>query len=121
MLKKHSESPCFLAGDHTHLRELLHPANDGVHTLFSLAHATLNHGEKSLPHRLVKSSETYYILEGEGAISIDGQISSLETGDTIFVPPNARQWVQNTGLGRLAFLCIVSPPWSADDEEILGL
>jgi mannose-6-phosphate isomerase-like protein (cupin superfamily) len=109
-----------LAGDHTHLRELRHPANDDVHTLFSLAHATLNHGEKSLPHRLVNSSETYYIIEGEGAISIDGQITSVETGDTVFVPPNALQSVRNTGPGSMAFLCIVSPPWSADDELVVG-
>jgi mannose-6-phosphate isomerase-like protein (cupin superfamily) len=118
MVKKHSKPAFMLAGDLTHLRELLHPANDGVHTLFSLAHAYLKDGEKSLPHRLVKSSETYYILEGQGVISINGHISSVETGDTVFVPPNALQSVHNIGPGKLAFLCIVSPPWSAEDEVI---
>jgi mannose-6-phosphate isomerase-like protein (cupin superfamily) len=119
MVKKMTNSACFLAGDLTHLRELLHPANDNVKTLFSLAHAYLEIGEKSLPHRLTKSSETYFILEGQGEISIDGQINKFGKNDTAFVPSNALQWVRNTGDGQLVFLCIVSPPWSPDEEEVL--
>jgi mannose-6-phosphate isomerase-like protein (cupin superfamily) len=119
MVKKMANSARFLAGDLTHLRELLHPSNDNVNTLFSLAHAYLEMGEKSLPHRLTKSSETYFILEGQGEISIDGSIYKLEKNDTVFVPPNALQWVRNTGEGQLVFLCIVSPPWSPDAEEVV--
>ncbi len=120
MVKKVTDISCFLAGDLTHLREILHPANDNVNTLFSLAHAYLEIGEKSLPHRLVKSSETYFILEGQGEISMDGQVYKFEKNDIAFVPPNAFQWVQNTGECPLVFLCIVSPPWSAEDESVLG-
>ncbi len=118
MLKKFSDSICFEAGDLTHLRELLHPANDGVQTSFSLAHAYLEAGEKSLPHRLYKSSETYFILEGNGILVMDGSEFVLEPNDTFFVPPNALQSVENTGKTRLSFVCIVSPPWTPDDEVV---
>ncbi len=110
--------PCFLAGDHTHLRELLHPKSCDAETLFSLAHAYLKVGEKSLSHRLKNSSETYFILEGTGEITIEGETFSISKNDTAFVPPNAYQWVRNTGNVPLSFLCIVSPPWSAENEEV---
>ncbi len=119
MVKKIADSVCFQAGDHTWLRELLHPANTNVGTSFSLAHAYLEPGDVSLPHKLISSSETYFFLEGEGTISIDNQVHRVEKNDTVFVPANAIQSVQNLGQGRLVFLCVVSPPWSADDEEIL--
>lgn len=118
MLKKITDSTCFLAGDLTRLRELLHPANDVVQTSFSLAHAYLEVGENSLPHRLTTSSETYFILEGNGIISVDEKEFVLEGNDTFFVPPNALQSVKNTGETRLSFLCIVSPPWSPEDEVV---
>lgn len=120
MLKRFNDSNCFSAGDNTWLRELLHPVNDSIKSNFSLAHAYLEAGECSLPHRLISSSETYFILEGEGTISINDKSYPLSKFDTIYVPSNAVQSVKNTGSKRLEFLCIVSPPWSAHDEEILA-
>lgn len=58
MVIKLSDAPCFLAGDQTKLRELANPSNTNVETRFSLAHAYLDKGEQSLPHKLVSSSET---------------------------------------------------------------
>lgn len=120
MVKKLANSECFRAGDSTWLREILHPANDNVEIGFSLAHAYLEAGESSLPHKLVTSSETYYFLEGSGSIVVEGQILRIGRGDTIFVPADATQSVLNTGSERLVFLCIVSPPWTSSDEEIVG-
>lgn len=55
-----------IAGDKTVLRELLHPdkISDAAFR-YSLAHATVRVGESSIPHAL-KTSEVYYILDGEG-------------------------------------------------------
>ncbi len=118
MIKKLAESPCFEAGDKTHLREILHPTNDGLDTNFSIAHAYLEVGEFSLPHRLIKSSETYHILSGQGEIWVDGTPVTVAVGDTYYIAPNQLQSVRNTGQECLAFLCIVSPPWTADDEIV---
>lgn len=119
MVLKLTDSPCFEAGDRTLLRELLHPAKINVGTTFSMAHAYLKPGTASLPHRLKSSSETYFFLKGKGEISIDGVLHQVDENDTVFVPANAVQFVRNVGNNDLVFLCVVSPPWAAEDEEIL--
>lgn len=115
--KKLKEIPKILAGDLTHLREVLHPKNDGLPINFSLAHAFLEVGENSLPHTL-SHSETYYILNGSGEISLDNQVYLIKAGDMIYVPEYVEQFVKNTGTIELSFLCIVSPPWSPESEII---
>lgn len=115
--KKLKDIPEFLAGDHTHLKEVLHPSNDQLRLGFSLAHAYLLEGEQSLPHRLLHS-ETYYFLEGEGEIYVNDKKQDIEKGDIVYVPPHADQYVKNIGTTTLSFLCIVSPPWTPDSEIV---
>lgn len=117
LIKQSKEVPEFLAGDHTILKEILHPNNDAVAINYSLAQARIEVGKASLPHRL-KGSETYYILEGEGEMSIEGDIKHIKKGNIIFVPPNAEQFVRNIGQVDLVFLCIVEPYWREEDEEV---
>jgi len=50
----------FIAGDHTRLRELLHPDKQPLNLRYSLAHAWVDVGETSTPHAL-KTAEVYYI------------------------------------------------------------
>jgi len=40
-------------------------------------------------------------------------------GQVIYVPPEARQRIRNTGEDELGFICIVDPAWRPEDEEIL--
>lgn len=120
MLKKSiSKMNAFEAGDKTWLIEVLHPANDEVDTGFSLAHASLEAGESSLPHILNQCSETYYFLKGHGKIVVNQELETIKAGDIIFVPKGANQYVENDGTEQLEFLCIVSPAWYAEQEEIL--
>ena len=108
----------FVAGDGTHLREILSPATTPIEARYSLAHAVVKPGTASLPHRL-KTSEVYYILQGTGEVQVDGESAPVSPGMSIYIPPNAVQWISNTGKTDLAFLCIVDPAWQAEDEEIL--
>ncbi len=109
----------FIAGDNTILRELLHGKRESLKLHWSLAHATLKPGKKSLLHRLKKSSEIYYILEGEGIMHIDGESEKVQKHQLIYIPPNSKQYIENTGKNELKFLCIVDPAWRKEDEEIL--
>jgi mannose-6-phosphate isomerase-like protein (cupin superfamily) len=111
--------PEFIAGDKTVLREVLHPGKMPVEVRYSLAHATVRPGERSLPHRL-RTSEVYYILEGSGLMVIDGEEREVGPGSTVYIPPGAEQHIRNTGAGDLKFLCIVDPAWRAEDEEVTG-
>ena len=117
---KRTLSDCreFLAGDHTILRELLHPAKDPVKVGYSLAHGKLAAGRRSKWHAL-SSSEVYYFLAGRGAFSIDGTTVSVEPGSVIYVPAGAKQSLENTGTGEVEFLCLVDPAWRLEDERVL--
>lgn len=117
-IKKLHECKEFLAGDKTVLRELLHPEKEDLQLRYSLAHATLKTGEISTPHRL-KTSEVYYILEGEGEMHIDIESEKVFSGDTIYIPPYSKQYIKNTGKTLLRFICIVDPAWKKEDEEVM--
>ncbi len=109
----------FIAGDKTILRELLHPQKiTNVAFRYSLAHATVKAGESSTSHAL-KTSEVYYILEGEGEMHIGDESAMVHAGQAVVIPPNARQYIRNVSRGALKFLCIVDPAWRVEDEEIM--
>ena len=112
--------PQFVAGDETLLREVLHPDHDPVPLPYSLAHASLGVGKRSIPHRL-RGSEVYYFLQGQGEVHIDAGSEGVRAGQIVYVPPGATQFVVNTGDEELAFLCIVHPAWREDDEEVDAL
>ena len=107
----------FIAGDGTILREVLHPEKADIMLRYSLAHATVKPGQESVPHRL-RTSEVYYILEGTGDMYIDGEWAHVVAGQTVYIPPDAVQYIRNTGPDDLKFLCIVDPAWRVEDEEV---
>ena len=114
-LKKCDE---IIAGDNTTLRELLNPFKENIITTYSLAHAKVKSGETTYTHRL-KSSEVYYMLEGNGEIYIDNEKEKVYAGNVIYIPQNSIQKIKNNGKNDLVFLCIVDPAWKSKDEELL--
>ncbi len=118
IVKNTNDIPAFLAGDHTYIKEVLHPKNDAVDIQYSLAHASLPINTTSLPHQL-KSSEVYYILKGIGKVFINSETKNVKIGDMVFIPPYATQSIQNTGDEPLEFLCVVHPEWRENEEIIL--
>ena len=112
-----SECPEFLAGDHTLLREILHPAKHRLKLNYSLAYGTLRPALRSKWHVLT-SSEVYYFLAGEGQFTIDNEVTRVEAGITVYVPPGGRQSLENTGSANIEFLCLVDPAWRAEDERV---
>jgi mannose-6-phosphate isomerase-like protein (cupin superfamily) len=107
----------FLAGDHTILRELLHPARGPVMIGYSLAHGRLEPGARSKRHRLT-SSEVYYFLAGRGLFRSGSKTSIVEVGTAVYVPPGSEQSLENTGDAPIEFLCFVDPAWRPEDEEV---
>ncbi|MDH5639693.1 MAG: cupin domain-containing protein [Nitrospira sp.] len=108
----------FLAGDHTVLRELLHPAKETVSLGYSLAHGKLAAGHRSNRHALT-SSEVYYFIAGQGRLIIDSETCSVEAGSVVYVPPGGTQSLENTGTTDIEFLCLVDPAWRIEDETVL--
>ncbi len=109
----------FIAGDNSRLRELLHPDKADIAIRYSLAHAVIKPGSASTPHML-RTSEVYYILEGEGIMHINEESARVSPGQAVYIPSHARQYIKNTGSSDLIFLCIVDPAWRREDEEVFA-
>ncbi|MBU2236343.1 cupin domain-containing protein [Patescibacteria group bacterium] len=107
-----------IAGDATILRELFNPNKDDLKLRYSLAHAVVKVGEQSKQH-ILKTSEVYYILEGTGEMHINEKSEKVHSGQAVYIPPNAEQYIKNTGKVDLKFLCIVDPAWKPEDEEVI--
>lgn len=112
------DCPEFIAGDNCVLREILHPDKADLALRYSLAHAVVKPGDTTWEHRL-RTSEVYYIMEGEGVMHINGESSPVRPGSTVYIPPMARQCITNSGKSDLRFICIVDPAWRKEDEEVL--
>lgn len=113
----HKDCPEFLAGDATHLREILHPDKMDIALRYSLAHAVVKPGETSFKHALT-TSEIYIILDGKGRMVIDNETQEVSKGHVVYIPPNAVQCIENIGTEDLIFYCIVDPAWREEDEIV---
>lgn len=118
-IKHLADCPEFVAGDNSHLREILNPRKENLAINYSLAWASVKPGERTVPHRL-EVGEVYYILNGVGEVHIDNEQKSIQKSDTFFIPQDAVQFVENTGEENLEFLCIVEPAWQPEIEHILN-
>ncbi len=117
-LRKNSEIDSRDGNEGTKIKQYFHPHNTLNGINYSLAQFTLEPGKKSKLHK-IKSSEIYYILEGSGNLMIDGELYFLQKDDSAYVPPNSKQFIENSGKENLKFLCIVEPAWKANDEILL--
>lgn len=116
-VRKFKDLKEFTAGDHSILREYFNALKDEMELNYSLAHARVVVGKTSTKHTL-KSSEVYFILEGKGLMFVDKEKREVEKGDVVYIPPNAVQWIKNTGKKQLEILCIVEPSWKKEDETV---
>ena len=117
-LRKNSEIDSIQGNEGTEIKQYFHPHNLTNKINYSLAQFTLEPGKKSRLHK-IRSSEIYYILEGNGNLNVDEDTYHLEKDDSVFVPPNSKQFIENTGEGNFRFLCIVEPAWKVTDEILL--
>ena len=117
-LKKNSEIESMQGSEGTKIKQYFHPYNTSNGINYSIAQFTLEPGKKSKLHK-IKSSEIYYILEGRASLKIDDETYKMKKDDSVYVPPNSKQFIENKGSTDLRFLCIVEPAWKANDETLL--
>jgi mannose-6-phosphate isomerase-like protein (cupin superfamily) len=116
-VKRLVQCPAIVANDLTELRELLHPDHDGIPLGYSLAHAVIKPGQRSIRHHLEGASEVYYLLQGRGTMHIGEEAREVSAGDALLIPPGAVQFLENTGPEDLVFLAIVEPAWKAEIDH----
>lgn len=57
--------------------------------------------------------QVYYVLEGEGLLTLNEEKHLMRPHDYVYVPPGVRHSFTNTGLAGLVFLVMTTP---AQDE-----
>ncbi len=117
-IKKLQDIDIVDGGEGTKIRQIFHPHNTLSGIRFSISHSLIEPGKKSTLHKM-KTAEVYYILEGEGVLNVNDDVINVSKDQAIYISPNSKQYIENTGKNDLKFLCIVDPAWRKEDEEIL--
>ena len=60
-------------------------------------------------HKHLKQEQIYHVLEGEGAMEIEGRKTIVRRHDVIFIPPGVRHSIRNDGLTDLTFIVVTTP------------
>jgi len=76
--------------------------------LVEIAHDARAHYHKG-------QTETYYFLEGEGQMELDGKLYNVKPGMALMIRPGTRHRAV-VGKTPMKILNIVVPPFDADDE-----
>jgi quercetin dioxygenase-like cupin family protein len=94
-------------------KALVDPANTGTSRIdFRISrYAPAAYVEE---HVHAVQEQIYYVLEGEGVLTTDGERHLMRPHDYMYVPPGVRHGFSNTGTGGLVFLVVTTP---AEDRE----
>jgi quercetin dioxygenase-like cupin family protein len=84
---------------------LLVGKDDGAPT-FAMRHFTLE-SEGCTPLHQHDWEHEVLVLAGKGALECGGELTSISSGDSIYVPANDLHQFRNTGTVPLEFICIV--------------
>jgi mannose-6-phosphate isomerase-like protein (cupin superfamily) len=106
-----------VGAEDTQIKQVFHPHNTMLGIRYSIVQCKVDSGKKSKPHKL-KSSEVYFITNGEGVLHIDDESCQVKKNQAVYVPPYSTQFIENVGKTSLEFLCIVDPAWRQEDEIV---
>ena len=115
IIKKIDNIEAITGHEGTQIRQIFSPTDTNNSIRYSVAHCTINPGNSSKPHTM-KTSETYYIIQGNGIMHIGNEQRYVEQNEAIFIPPMSKQFLENNGNVDLIVLCIVDPAWRQEDE-----
>jgi mannose-6-phosphate isomerase-like protein (cupin superfamily) len=118
LVKSFKDLPTLMAEDGAEIREVLHPKNDPIGKHLSLAHATVEKGQETKNH-ILEIVEIYYILSGEGVMTVNQEQRKVKKNDAIYVYPGSEQRIKNVGEVPLRFLVICAPPFSEDKSRVI--
>lgn len=99
---------------------ILEAANHPDDPLVSIARVRVEPGVTTQWHYLRETWERYLIIAGEGIAEIGGLVpAQVSAGDVVFIPPDTRQRIGNTGKQDLVFYAICSPRFTPECYQSL--
>ncbi len=108
----------FITKDGSEIRELLAYRNSCIRNQ-SLAEARVAPGQTIAAHYHRRTEEIYYILRGQGQMTIGDESQAVGPGDAIAIPPGAVHQIVNIGNELLVFLCACAPAYDDDDTVLV--
>ena len=112
------EVPAFVTKDGSEIRELLAYRNSSI-AHQSLAEARVMPGQSTAPHYHRLTEEIYYILSGQGLMTVGEEDRTVVAGDAIAIPPGAVHTITNVGEEVLTFLCCCAPAYEHEDTVLV--
>lgn len=95
-------------------KALVGPENSGSSRIdFRISRYAPNAYVQEHVHKI--QEQIYYVLEGEGILTLNDARHLMRPQDYVYVPPGVRHSFTNTGLAGLVFLVVTTP---ADDEPL---
>lgn len=79
-------------------------------TAFGINHIHLAPGGLGKEHdeSATGQEEVYFVLEGDGAMAVDGDVVALEPNTYVFVPPGTTRQVR-AGENGISYICVGAP------------
>lgn len=94
-------------------KALVDPGNSGSARIdFRISHYAPAAFVQEHVHKV--QEQIYYVLEGEGLLTLDAERHVMRPHDYVYVPPGIAHSFTNAGLGGLVFLVVTTP---ATDED----
>ena len=86
----------YITNDGCDIYEVLYPKNDNIQIPYSCALAKVKPNSQTKQHFLIHS-EIYYILDGQGVVTIDAEFAKVDRGVLVYIPPQSIQSIRNAG------------------------
>lgn len=87
-------------------------------TQCSLAEETLQPGCSVTPHHHRDLEEIYYVLSGEGLMSVGSERCRVAAGDAVYIPRGERHTLENTGTEPIRLIVVCGPAFYYEDQII---
>jgi mannose-6-phosphate isomerase len=65
-----------------------------------------------------RRSEHWFVVEGQGVVTLDGVQKGVRQGDAVDVPMGAAHRISNTGPGRLVFVEVQHGDYFGEDDIV---
>ncbi len=87
--------------------------------IHSLVRIEFPAGSNSRPHYHPIAEESYYILQGEARLEIDGETCLLKSEDAVLIRPGQHHQIWALGDEPLVLLLACAPAWELSDMVFL--
>lgn len=96
---------------------LISPINSSTQNL-SLQVSEIPIGSEQ-PIHTHEPEQVYYIIKGQGLMTIDEEARQVCAGDAVYIPGNAKHGIKNSGNGILEYITANSPVFTEKYENTL--